>query len=72
MVLSLVLVLEYCLWYTANILTKPVFNAISIGGGLVTAVLLCKKRGDIENYIDYPPIRYLNLSEAYEAFEGVY
>ena len=29
----------------ANILTNSVFNALSIGSGLVAAVLLCVKRG---------------------------
>ena len=40
------LVLEYYSWYTANIVSRSVFNALSIGGGLVVAVLLCIKRDD--------------------------
>ena len=39
------LVLEWYCWYTANILTTTVFDALSIGNGLVTAVLLWMKRG---------------------------
>ena len=31
---------EYCSWYTANIVNISVFNALSIGGGIVAAVLL--------------------------------
>ena len=38
------LVLEYYCWYTANIVTRSVFNALSFGGGLVAAVLLCMKQ----------------------------
>ena len=34
-------------WYSANIVTLSVFNALSIGSGLVAAVLLCVKREDI-------------------------
>ena len=37
-------------WYTANILTISVFNALSIGGGLVAAVFLCMKRGVFSPY----------------------
>ena len=40
-------VLEYCSWYTANIVNISVLNALSFGSGLVTAVLLCLKRGAI-------------------------
>ena len=36
----------YC-WYTANIVNISDFNALSIGGGLTAAVLLCIKRGRI-------------------------
>ena len=32
---------DYYYWYTTNILTISVFNATSIGSGLVVAVLLC-------------------------------
>ena len=39
------LVLEYCCWYTANTVNISVFNALSIGGGFVAAVLLCIERG---------------------------
>ena len=38
---------KYCCWYTTNILNISVFNAFSIGGGPVAAVLLCIKRDDI-------------------------
>ena len=34
------LVLEYCGWYTANTLVTSVSNALSIGGGIVAAVVL--------------------------------
>ena len=39
------LVLEYLLLVTTNIVTRSVFNALSIDEGSVAAVLLCKKRG---------------------------
>ena len=39
------LVLEYDCWYAANIVTKSIFNTLSIGSGPVAAVLLCIKRG---------------------------
>ena len=38
------LVLEYWCWYTANIVNISVFNALSIGSGLVAAEQLCTKR----------------------------
>ena len=38
-------------WYSANIVTLSVFNALSIGSGLVAAVLLCVKREDILEFI---------------------
>ena len=44
---DLLLVLEYFCWYTANIVTISVFNALSIGSSLVSAVLRCVKRDDI-------------------------
>ena len=37
--------------YTANIVNISVFNALSIGGGPIAAVLLCVKRGD--NFTSY-------------------
>jgi hypothetical protein len=39
-------VLEYyhC-WYTANIVNTSVFDAFSIGSGIVAAVLLCVSNG---------------------------
>ena len=39
------LVLEYLLLVTTNVVTRSVFNALSIDEGSVTAVLLCMKRG---------------------------
>ena len=41
------LVLEYCCWYTANILNISVFDALSTGSGHVAAVGLCVKREEI-------------------------
>ena len=38
------LVLEYSSWYSANIVIISVFNALSIGSGLIVAVFLCMKR----------------------------
>ena len=38
--------------YAANILNISIFNALSIGSGLVAAVLMCMKRDDIEIIID--------------------
>ena len=38
------LVLEYSSWYTGSIVIISVFNALSIGSGLVAAVLLCMKQ----------------------------
>ena len=38
------LVLEYCCWYTANIVNISVVDALSIGVGFVAAVSLCMKR----------------------------
>ena len=35
------LVLEYYCWYTSNILTKSIFDALSIGSGLGAADSLC-------------------------------
>ena len=37
------LVLEYYCWYTENIVTISVLNALSIGSGLEAAVLLLMK-----------------------------
>ena len=37
---SMVIVLEYWCWYTASIVNLSVFDALSIGRGLVAAVLL--------------------------------
>ena len=42
------LVWEYYCWQAANTLNISVFYALSIGSGLVAAVLLCIKRGQIE------------------------
>ena len=39
------LVLEYCSRCSADILNISVFNALSIGSGLIAAVLLCIQRG---------------------------
>ena len=32
--------------YTANVVTVSIFDALSIGSGLVAAVVLCIKRGN--------------------------
>ena len=38
------MVLEYAVWYTANIVNISVFGSPSIGSGPVAAVVLCVKR----------------------------
>ena len=38
------LVLEYNCWYTVDLVTRSVFDALSIGSSLVAAVVLCMKR----------------------------
>ena len=38
------LVLEYAVWYNANIVNASVFYSLSIGSGLVAVVVLCMKR----------------------------
>ena len=40
--------LEYYWLAAADIVNILIFNALSIGEGLVAAVLLCMKRGDFE------------------------
>ena len=46
----LVLFIDKAVWYTASTVNTSVFNALSIGEGLVAAVLLCDKREAI--YLD--------------------
>ena len=41
------LVLEYWCWYTANVVKISILNALSIGSGLVVAVLPRTKRGTV-------------------------
>ena len=38
------LVLEYAVWYTANLDNISVYDSLSIGSGPVAAVVLCVKR----------------------------
>ena len=42
--------LEYYSWYTANLVNISIFNALSIGIGLVVAVLICMKRDDHSSF----------------------
>ena len=45
---ALRLVLEYYCWYTANVLIRLVFDALSIGQGPVLfPILLCMKQEDL-------------------------
>ena len=45
----------YNCWYTANVVTRSVFNALLFGSDLVAAVLLCKNRGEDICRILYDP-----------------